>query len=117
MPSTQPLWLAIGLVACLAPRSALAEQVVTPPDTPNVGAFQLPSASRRSPYRNLFGPPVARRVDEPRTADTRTGQLPAVVCGMTILPADPAVDPKMLKTMPPADTRHTIRSIPPPVCR
>jgi hypothetical protein len=44
-----------------------------------------------------------------------SGDLPRVVCGMTVLPADRSADPRMVKA-PPTDTRFLIRAIRPPLC-
>ena len=40
---------------------------------------------------------------------------PTVVCGMTVIPADPAVDPKSIKKAP-NDKKYTMRSVPPGIC-
>lgn len=48
------------------------------------------------------------------------GALPktTVVCGMTIIPADPKIDPKMSMTPEKRDNvEHTIRAIEPPICK
>ena len=38
-----------------------------------------------------------------------------VVCGMTVIPASPALDPKSVKPAP-RDKKYTMRSVPPPMC-
>jgi hypothetical protein len=45
-----------------------------------------------------------------------TAREPFVVCGMTIIPIDPAVDPKMISEVP-DHVDYKIRRIPPPTCR
>ena len=50
------------------------------------------------------------------TAQREHGDLPRVVCGMTVIPADPSVDPAMVKA-PPGDRVFIIRSVNPPLCR
>lgn len=40
-----------------------------------------------------------------------------VVCGMTLVPADPKVDPKMRKAAPDAGVTFTLRAVPPAICR
>jgi len=43
------------------------------------------------------------------------GSTPKVVCGMTVIPASPALDPKSVKPAP-RDKKYTLRSVPPPMC-
>jgi hypothetical protein len=38
-----------------------------------------------------------------------------VVCGMTVIPANPAVDPNSIKKAP-NDRKYTMRSVPPGIC-
>jgi hypothetical protein len=40
---------------------------------------------------------------------------PSVVCGMTVIPATPEVDPKSIKKAP-TDRKYTMRLVPPPMC-
>ena len=40
---------------------------------------------------------------------------PKVVCGMTVIPAQPAVDPKSI-TKAPEDRKYTMRSVRPQIC-
>lgn len=66
------------------------------------------------PYKQLFAPPkgVQPSIERPALA-----AKPKVVCGMTIIPADPSLDPKM--TISPKDDRnlkYAIRSVDPPIC-
>lgn len=39
-----------------------------------------------------------------------------IVCGMTLLPANPKIDPAM-KVAPPNDRRFTMRNVEPTICR
>ena len=41
---------------------------------------------------------------------------PSVVCGMTMVRADPKVDPKMRDTSPATGTTYAMRVVPPTVC-
>jgi len=91
-----------------------------------VTAGQLPSGSspttrfgalrpQAQPYKNLFKaatllPPVATQ-----SAPTDPSR-PTVVCGMTVIPANPKIDPKMNVTPKTDGTRYTIRAIEPPIC-
>jgi hypothetical protein len=109
----------------VAPNLTLAAQA--PPT-------QAPPAPDRTPFNQLFQvqPPAGKPVD-PRAQelldDARRAlrerqtalrllppEAPRVVCGMTIIPADPSIDPKMLIEVPSA-ADYTIRRIPPPICR
>ena len=78
--------------------------------------------SRETPYQKLFRQPSLEQTarqqnvqDALRQAEARS-QRPRVVCGMTLLPANPAIDPKMAVEPRRDDTRYTIRAIEPPVC-
>ena len=42
---------------------------------------------------------------------------PAVICGMTVVPADPKVDSKMRVAPPANGTTFTITAVPPTVCK
>ena len=75
-------------------------------------------SSRANPYQQLFQTrdlkAVARmqqRNEAPRPS------APRVVCGMTIIPADPKIDPKMAIGRPRDDVRYTMRSIEPSICK
>lgn len=81
----------------------------TPRQNARFGALR-PSES--DPYQKLF---------EPKTSIQPSIEAPAskpkVVCGMTIIPANPTIDPRM-QISPKRDRNleHTIRSIDPPIC-
>jgi hypothetical protein len=51
------------------------------------------------------------------SADQKPTPKPAIVCGMTLVPGDPKVDPKMNVTPPDRDVAYAIRVIPPMVCK
>ena len=80
---------------------------------PTSPAPSKPGALTRSPadpYRNLFQPPEVSSVPSSVTPKAQ------VVCGMTVIPADPSVDPTMV--LPPKNdgVKYTIRAVPPPIC-
>jgi hypothetical protein len=50
-------------------------------------------------------------------AAARLAIKPNVVCGMTVVPADPKVDPKVIKPVPDQATKPTIREVAPGACR
>ena len=45
----------------------------------------------------------------------RDSNAPTAVCGMTVFPATPEVDPKSIKKAP-TDKKFTMRLVPPPMC-
>ena len=74
------------------------------------------------PYSQLFTDRrpdnlQAKAQEQLRNALQQRAQQPQVVCGMTIIPIDPSVDPKIVVPRPPSDTTYTMRLIPPPICR
>lgn len=62
----------------------------------------------RSSSGSISPVPPARRAAEGR---------PKVVCGMTIIPADPTIDPGIAAELPNTSMRFTIRAVEPPTCR
>ena len=78
---------------------------------------QSPAPSRPTPYNKLFQlQPLEQVARAQREAAARL-TAPRVVCGMTLIPVDPAIDPKMVIQPKAGDTRYTIRAIEPPICR
>lgn len=106
---------ATGAAAVMALGATLASAGQTPP---SVAPAQTPQAK---PYESLFAPsgqirpaPPAPRVVVP---EREAAPKPRVVCGMTLIPADPTVDPRIAVTPPQTATRYTILAVPPPMCR
>jgi hypothetical protein len=81
------------------------------PTTRGLGKWFTPSRQADPKASFLIKSP---RLDqsEPRPADK-----PTVVCGMTLLPADPATDPGIRRVAPTDGQQFTMRSIDPGVCR
>ena len=52
-----------------------------------------------------------------QTADPNADSQPKVVCGMTVVPADPKVDPKMRVATPDAGVKYAMKVVPPTVCK
>lgn len=69
--------------------------------------------SRANPYRNLFQPRDLKEVARAQQDREPKSPRPRVVCGMTIIPADPKIDPKMVIERPRDGVRYTIRAVPP----
>ena len=72
---------------------------------------------------DLFGQkktaPAQPKVDWNRRppADPAPATQPSVVCGMTLVPADPRVDPKMRVATPENGVTFTMRSVQPTICK
>lgn len=77
--------------------------------------------ARSNPYSKLFDADVkkaaAQQQVRQQVPQAQAQQRPRVVCGMTMVPADPKIDSKMVIEVPRRDdVRHTIRAIEPPTC-
>jgi hypothetical protein len=72
---------------------------------------------RANPYSRLFQPigqpEIERRIGLPEAPD----QEPIVKCGMTIIPADPTIDPGIEARLNTGSGAFTIRAVGPPICR
>jgi hypothetical protein len=51
------------------------------------------------------------------SADQKSTPKPTVVCGMTLVPADPKFDPQMRVTVPDRGAAYSMRAVPPTVCK
>ena len=80
--------------------------------------FRAQPNVRSNPYGRLFEPTEPRRTSPAASKPSGETAKPKAVCGMTMVPADPNIDPGIaLKPRPDDTTRYTIRSITPPVCK
>jgi hypothetical protein len=75
-------------------------------------AAQQPKPS--SQPRFLF-PTPAPTLNQP--ADARFASKPTVVCGLTLIPGDPNVDPAIRREVPEDGPRYSIRTVEPKLCR
>lgn len=112
MTKVQTVVLCVSLVV-----PALTEARQTAPSPVFGGPMTTPSGSylnlaprRRPEQRPLI--PAARG----SRASARRAAQPRVVCGMTVLPGDPAVDPGMTARATPPTAQPTIRAVEPPLC-
>ena len=81
-------------------------------------AGQQPAPTRPAPYKKLFQlQPLEQVARAQRREEAARSTAPRVVCGMTLIPVDPAIDPKMAIAPKNEDTRYTIRAIEPPICK
>ena len=81
---------------------------------------------QKNPFGNLFQPPVKTpsppRLLFPRPTfnqrlDLPVAPNPTVVCGLTLIPADPKVDSAIRHDVPENGPRFSIRSVDPKLCR
>jgi hypothetical protein len=90
-----------------APAKAPASQVSSPR-----------GGQQTNPFASLFGAKPTPGASTPaQQSQWSSAQKPAVVCGMTVLPADPTIDPRIRVTAFRSGIRFTIRSVRPPVCQ
>lgn len=113
--------LVIGITTSGVPAAVYAA-----PSSDRVSQTQLPAIAaslprtklRSNPYSRLFPVPGVEAVAQPQPTPRRAPAAePKVVCGMTLIPADPQIDPRFAIPIPQDGTRFTIRAIEPPVCR
>lgn len=98
-----------------------------------IGILSLPATpravgpERSNPYVSLFrgqlegtaAPPFSSASNPlpPFVRAAVPSNAPVIVCGMTIVPADPKSDPRMLVPAPKNNTKPSIRTIAPTACR
>jgi hypothetical protein len=102
----------IVVMVLLAGPMAFASQVVTVQGASAPFGTLRPSQS--DPYKKLFAPrnPMPPAIDQ-RDAARKS----KVVCGMTIIPANPGIDPKMSVPRNNDGIDYKIRAIDPPICQ
>jgi hypothetical protein len=126
------MWTALGLatVAMLAsgPPDTAAQQQDPAPRPPaqrendrrTAPAPKLDGAgdASKDPFSRLFVQDRNRTplYPEPDVVRAREIDPRRIVCGMTVIQADPSVDPKMVIPAPPNSDQFRIRRITPPVC-
>ena len=112
----------IGLLATLA--QSLAAPAAPPQDRPaQLGrTAEAPTTLARSPKSGspsvgLFAPatPLPAQLTPRGGATAALREQPKVVCGMIVVPVNPAPDPRMVKPVP-SDKTFTMRVVTPPVC-
>ena len=81
----------------------------------------IPLAAQSRPNLPQPGPELRRLQREVQEQAARMAmslaQKPKVVCGTTIIPADPKIDRKAIKPAPDKGPKSTIRQVPAPACR
>jgi hypothetical protein len=76
---------------------------------PRANLFAPSSKTAASP-RSLFPTPLSQ------AKAAQAGKKPTVVCGMTLIPGDPKVDPGIRHEVREGGPRFSIRSVDPKVC-
>jgi hypothetical protein len=104
------LKLIVVSLTLAAAQPALAEQAARNPETnARFGALRRPPQA--NPYSRLFETPAnvaSQAAEKPKSQ---------VVCGMTIIEADPWFDQKMsVAPNKDANVKYTIRAVDPPIC-
>jgi hypothetical protein len=111
---------AAAVVGALGIASAhVAVQEPAAPEPPTSETTQLLPAPSKNAYRHLFAMPPAPQNLQGLTARVRSVDAqPRVVCGMTLVPAKPDLDPKMVHQRPPEpNVDYKIRALTPRICR
>ena len=83
----------------------------------------MPAAAQA--FKPYTGPSGQKPAPKPPTvdwswrppADQPAAASPSVVCGMTMVPADPKVDPRMRVSVPDRGVTFTMRAVRPTICR
>ena len=83
-----------------------------PPKQNPFGNLFAPPTKTPSPPRFLFPTLTLKQRPEPQLAPK-----PTVVCGLTLIPADPNVDAAILHSVREDGPRFLIRSVDPKLCR
>jgi hypothetical protein len=105
-----------SLVAALAALSSVGVSAQTTRSMSVAAAADWkPSISLSAP-QPAFKPYVVDWGARP-SVDRQAAPRPTVVCGMTLVPADPTFDPQMKVTVPDRGVAYSMRTVPPTVCK
>jgi hypothetical protein len=105
-----------SLAVALFASSSVGVFAQTAPPVPGAAAANWkPSISLSAP-RPAFKPYLVDWGARPPAAQAATPK-PTVVCGMTLVPGDPKVDPKMRVAVPDRGVAHVMLGVPPTVCK
>lgn len=124
MRLTRSARLTIGVALLLSLQPVVASESTGAPQASGIGErtgtllqpqFEIPG----KPYSRLFEAPDLRKTTpvRPLSAPLPETSQPKVVCGMTLIPIDPSIDPKIYVESRQRDTRYSIRAIRPPICK
>ena len=104
--------IAFVMLSLLAAQPVFAQRLPTAGSSARFGALRPQS----DPYRKLFQtPPVTKSAVLPAVKEEPPKRT--VVCGLTIVPGDPQIDPKFFVTKKNETIDYTLRKVAPPVCK
>jgi hypothetical protein len=103
---------AILVILVLAAAPAFADQSSVAPKASARFGTQRPS--QNDPYKSLFEPRA--KFLQPAMQTTAAKPKPQIVCGMTMVPGDTSIDPKMARPLPADGIDYKLRTIAPPIC-
>ena len=108
----------VGALGITSADVAVQEPAAAQPASTSETIQSLPAPSR-NPYSNVFVLPLAQPHLPEFAARVRSREAqPRVVCGMTLVPATPDLEPKMVVQRPSdPNVEHKIRVLTPRVCR
>jgi hypothetical protein len=104
------------LVLTALPMTISASQSGTAAALVKPAAVSKWTPDKKNPYGKLFTPEHQPSIQTAPTLPAGVAGKPEIKCGMTMIPADPSIDPR-IAISPPDGTRFTIRAIEPPICR
>jgi hypothetical protein len=114
---------ALGISAIVGVATIVAAQDLTPAPSPFGPSPQKPPLFDHGPSLEkapLSDPRSLSREQQEQMARGLAlarldGERTRVVCGMTVIPVQPSVDPKSIRKAP-DDNKYTMRFVPPPMC-
>ena len=84
--------------------------------TPSTTNSVTPSDTNPSTFKKLFVRPSLTQATSHQADNADQKRTPKVVCGMVVIPGNPAIDPKIVVPPSPQDSNARIRRIVPNVC-
>lgn len=112
--------LLVGAQLLVARESVAASQTGESSE-PTKSLLPTPPKIRRDLYSRLFQVPDLETQTPTPSISVATPppnmKQPRVVCGMTVIPADPSIDPEMSADPRRSDTQYSMRTMQPPVCK
>lgn len=106
--------LVLAILLAVAGPATADQTALNPQSTARLGALRPVQSA--NPYSKLFEArgALAQAVQQELT---KAAPKRRIVCGMTIIEADPSIDPKMAVTAPTDEKlRYTMRAVEPPMC-
>ena len=118
MPLQATMLTAVLVLATSLGATSAAQSSGSPTSLVKTAATSKWTPDKKNPYSNLFttARQLASQAARVPPAAGVAGK-PEIKCGMTMIPADPNIDPKIAISRLPDGTRFTIRAIEPSVCR